>query len=76
MTSKAVAWAAKRVAGDIVTRIFEVGNMVVGLSLYQAALTEPHVALDRENVTFEGGELGLGPQEGVREVVHVDDLCI
>jgi hypothetical protein len=40
------AWAAKRVAGDVVAHVFEVEDMVIGLSLNEAALAEPHVTLD------------------------------
>jgi hypothetical protein len=64
------------VAGDIVTHIFEVGDMVVGLGLHQAALTEPHVTLDQGNVTLESVELGLHPRQGIAEIVHADNLGI
>jgi hypothetical protein len=63
-------------AGDVVTCVFEVGNMVVGLGLHQTALAEPHVALDGKDIALEGGELGFCPQEGVGEIAHTDKLRV
>jgi hypothetical protein len=47
-----------------------------GYSLHEVALTKPHVALNGGNVALESIELGLGPQEGIAEVAHADDLGI
>jgi hypothetical protein len=74
--SKVAVGAAKRVVGDVVTRIFEMGDVVVGLGLHEAALAEPHVTLDREDITLKGGKLGLGPREGIAKVAHADNLHV
>jgi hypothetical protein len=74
--SKVAAGAAKRVAGDVVTCVFEVRDMGVGLGLHKVALTEPHVALNGKDITLEGSELGLRPQEGVAKIAHADNLGV
>jgi hypothetical protein len=72
----AAARTAKRVAGDIVTHVFEVGDVMVGLGLHKVPLTKSHVALNGSDVTLEGIELGLRSQQGVAKVAHADNLGI
>jgi hypothetical protein len=43
---EAAAWAAKRVAGDVVPCVLEVGHVLMCLGLHEMALAKPHVAPD------------------------------
>jgi hypothetical protein len=76
MMPEVMARAAKRVVGDIVACVFEMGDVLVCLGLHKVTLAKSHVALDRSNIALEGIELGFSPREGVAEIVHSDNLGV